>query len=453
MNIKSLFKSLSLLQVITFLIVTNEACAHGDISDQNMRGLKVAITDGLISGNSPIVTNKQSAIQLGKALFWEMSVGSDGVACASCHFHAGADNRTHNQLNQGGPNYSLKAGDFPLFRFADPANKYSNILFSTDDVIGSAGAFMQTFQGVNESDSATDTCAPQVDPLFHINNLNTRQTTKRNTPTIINAAFNFRNFWDGRANNTFNGETAFGLRDTKAKVWLATSTKKAKQISIKLTNASLASQAVAPPLDMMEMSCQGRTFRELGKKLSHRRALETQQVAIDDSVLGEIRDISGNGLNTTYEQLIKKAFNKKFWYAQGGYGSSNSGATYTQMEANFAFFFGLAIQLYESTLISDQAPVDEPPVHDDNITGTVFPQGFKEDEIRGLTVFNNAHCNLCHSGPTFSAAINPATFVKSSSKSPYRLVDRTVLGEQASGFGVDNTLIDLGACRIIDMSV
>ena len=202
MNIKFLFKSLSLLQVITFLIVTNEACAQGDISDQNMKGLKVAITDGLISGNSPIVTNKQSAIQLGKALFWEMRVGSDGVACASCHFHAGADNRKHNQLNpgmlnlsnpatassfninllnEGGPNYSLKAGDFPLFRFADPASKYSNVLFSTDDVIGSAGAFMQTFQGVNESDSATDTCAPQVDPLFHINNLNTRQTTNRNT--------------------------------------------------------------------------------------------------------------------------------------------------------------------------------------------------------------------------------------------------------------------------------
>jgi cytochrome c peroxidase len=465
MNIKFLIKSLSFLQIIVFFIITNEAWAHGDISNQNMKGLKVAMIDGLISGNSRIVTNKQSAIQLGKALFWDMSVGSDGVACASCHFHAGADNRTDNQLNpgmlnisnpatassfninplnEGGPNYSLKAGDFPLFRFADPANKHSNIQFSTDDVIGSAGAFMQTFQAVNESGSTADLCTPQADPLFHINNLNTRQTTKRNTPTIINAAFNFRNFWDGRANNIFNGETAFGLRDTKAKVWLATGPKKAKQISIRLANASLASQAVAPPSDMMEMSCQGRTFRELGKKLSHRRALEAQQVAIDDSVLSEIRDISGNGLNTTYEQLIKKSFNKKFWYAQGGYGNSNSGTAYTQMEANFAFFFGLAIQLYETTLISDQAPVDAPPVYDDT-TGRVFPQGFKEEEIRGLNVFNDHHCNLCHSGPTFSAAINPATFVKSGSKSPYyRLVDRTVLGEQAGNFGVDNSLVDLG---------
>src|SRR5688500_14967461 len=35
------------------------------------------------------------AIALGKALFWDMQVGSDGVqACASCHFRAGADPRS-----------------------------------------------------------------------------------------------------------------------------------------------------------------------------------------------------------------------------------------------------------------------------------------------------------------------------------------------------------------------
>ena len=46
------------------------------------------------------VGNQAAAIQLGKALFWDMQVGSDGVqACASCHFHAGVDSRTRNQLN------------------------------------------------------------------------------------------------------------------------------------------------------------------------------------------------------------------------------------------------------------------------------------------------------------------------------------------------------------------
>ena len=40
------------------------------------------------------------AAALGKALFWDMQVGSDGVqSCGSCHFNAGADDRTKNQLN------------------------------------------------------------------------------------------------------------------------------------------------------------------------------------------------------------------------------------------------------------------------------------------------------------------------------------------------------------------
>src|SRR5881392_854499 len=48
------------------------------------------------------VRNRPAAIALGKALFWDMQVGSDGIqACASCHFHAGADSRTRNQLSPG----------------------------------------------------------------------------------------------------------------------------------------------------------------------------------------------------------------------------------------------------------------------------------------------------------------------------------------------------------------
>src|SRR5262245_4997368 len=39
---------------------------------------------------------------LGKALFWDMQVGSDNVqACASCHFRAGADPRAKNQVSPG----------------------------------------------------------------------------------------------------------------------------------------------------------------------------------------------------------------------------------------------------------------------------------------------------------------------------------------------------------------
>src|SRR5690242_16536850 len=48
------------------------------------------------------VKNKPAAIRLGKAFFWDMQTGSDGVqACASCHFHAGADSRLKNTVNPG----------------------------------------------------------------------------------------------------------------------------------------------------------------------------------------------------------------------------------------------------------------------------------------------------------------------------------------------------------------
>ena len=54
------------------------------------------------TNHADFVSDRQAAIRLGKALFWDMQVGSDGVeACASCHFHAGADSRSRNQLNPG----------------------------------------------------------------------------------------------------------------------------------------------------------------------------------------------------------------------------------------------------------------------------------------------------------------------------------------------------------------
>ena len=75
---------------------------------------------------------RPAAQALGKALFWDMQVGSDGIqACASCHFHAGTDNRTKNQLNPnhlGGDhtfqvkptaNQELVAADFPFRRLAN----------------------------------------------------------------------------------------------------------------------------------------------------------------------------------------------------------------------------------------------------------------------------------------------------------------------------------------------
>ncbi|WP_341325613.1 cytochrome c peroxidase [Methylotuvimicrobium sp. KM2] len=431
------------------------ALAHGFAEDHSFDLVTLPETPGLVGKRSSIVVDQEAAIQLGKALFWDINVGSDGIACASCHFHAGADRRTRNQMNSGqrhtedtesakrfdigGPDYELKASDFPFFRLSDPADKNSEILFATDDVAGSSGAFKRSFESVQETGDGIDQCTPQNSDIFHANGLNTRQVTNRNTPTVINAAFNFRNFWDGRANNIFNGVSGFGLRDPDAKVWIARNGKRARQVKLYLEHASLASQAVEPPLDMIETSCQGRTFSEIGKKLIQRRPLETQQIHAEDSVLGGLRHDSGKGLNTTYGELIEKAFHRRFWRGTADFGVSNSGEPYSQIEANFAFFFGLAIQLYENTLISDQAPFDQP------LDDAGYPSGFNAQQKQGQDVFFDAHCHNCHSGPTFSAAINPQAYFRPGKKPRYyRLVDRTVLGQQTSGVGIDKTLVDIG---------
>src|SRR5437870_7907934 len=48
-----------------------------------------------------------------------------------------------------------------------------------------------------------------------------REVEPRNTPTTINAVFNFRNFWDGRARNEFNGVNPIGDLDPFARVLLS----------------------------------------------------------------------------------------------------------------------------------------------------------------------------------------------------------------------------------------
>src|SRR5215831_14479881 len=91
------------------------------------------------------------AVILGKALFWDQQAGSDGQACASCHFHAGTDTRLTNQLNPGlkandtafgaiaplskvgrmasgasaRSNYTVVPKDFPFYQLANPLDRNS----------------------------------------------------------------------------------------------------------------------------------------------------------------------------------------------------------------------------------------------------------------------------------------------------------------------------------------
>jgi cytochrome c peroxidase len=420
----------------------------------SLSAIPIPKVTGLETGPNPIIRDMKAARQLGKALFWDMSVGSDGVACATCHFHAGADRRHQNQLDSGtkhqgadsaqtfetlpsgqpgGPNVNLTKQDFPLFRLENPVDKASRVVFSTDDVVSSSGVFLGDYQSHSNATTGEDNCKSKTDPLFHLGAMNTRRVSVRNAPTIYNAAFNYRNFWDGRANNLFNGVSPYGPRDTSAGVWVLKD-QKAVFTSLLLENSSLASQAVAPPLDDREMSCQGRRFLDLARKLLPQKPLLRQHVSEGDSLLGDIRNPNGRGLQGDYQKLVQKAFNPRFWSQEKPL-EHGSEPTTRQIEANFAFFFGLAIQSYENTLISDKTRFDGAR----NSIGE--PLALSEAERRGLGIFKT-ECMLCHQGPTFSAAAHPEVYSIKSAR--HRLVDRREINGDFDGSGLAVALIDIG---------
>jgi cytochrome c peroxidase len=249
--------------------------------------------------------------------------------------------------------------------------------------------------------------------VYHLGTLNTRQSQERHTPSVINAAFNFRNFWDGRANNIFNGVSPYGVRDTQAAVWVLQKNGSVLKQRLRLENASLASQATAPPISSSEMSCKQRKFPEIARKLLKQRPLAYQDVHPQDSVLAGLRYSKGKGLLTTYEQLIRKSFASRYWLGKGQFGKALDVAApaYNQMEANFSLFFGLAIQLYEQTLVSDQAPFDTVrKLGDPDLGEPDIPKDLSTQQVRGMKIFLDAHCSTCHTGPTLTSAANPIIY-------------------------------------------
>src|SRR5262245_29184734 len=207
----------------------------------DLRAVPVPVPPNL----ADFVADPAMAIALGKALFWDMQVGSDGVqACGSCHFRAGADPRSRNQVSPGlkhtptadltyttgtGPNRQLQAADFPLTRLAVPGLRGGLAPTDSNDAVSS--------QGVHHFGKGVD---PQG---FVVGPANTRRVEPRNTPSMINAVFNHRQFWDGRAENVFNGVNHLGQRDPDARVFRADDPRQPIEVRIELINASLASQS------------------------------------------------------------------------------------------------------------------------------------------------------------------------------------------------------------------
>ncbi len=358
---------------------------------------------------SAYVADRSAAIVLGKALFWDTQAGSDGVqACASCHFDSGTDNRIKNEVNpahnglfnmtgsgvKSGPNGTASAGDFPTHRLSDPNNRTSTIRFDTDDVHGSQGVFLRTF--ITSGALAQDACSDQSDATYNVGGVNVRRVTGRQAPTAINAAFNFRNFWDGRAREQFNGANPSGSADPSARVYQTQADGSIAPVAILIDNASAASQATGPALSGTEMSCGGRSWPDVGRKLLLLTPLGQQHVDPTDSVLGAYVNTNGIGLTSSYAALIQQAFQPAWWNGTGTV--SINGNSFGQMEANFSLFWGLAIQMYESTLVSDDTPVDRFALGNTS--------ALSADAQAGLALFTgNAQCVACHKNGLLTDAV------------------------------------------------
>ena len=441
-----------------------------------------------VFGMEGILADKTAAIELGKALFWDMQAGSDDIqACASCHFNAGADSRANNEVNPGqaggdntfqlgvplngslGPNYHYKAGtadagfggyhdgDYPFRKLADINDRFS-VVSDVNDVSGSQGQFGLTNDtitiqvqnghdigdgnpgqgagghqgeddgtdagltfgngtprkpnskqgpgnssghgtnptnsqsgskknsgGIAGSATSVESTTPVPDPVFSYpsevdpsQRINTRRVTGRNTPSAVDAVFNFRNFWDGRAQNVCNGANPFGTRD-KANHLLVVDPVDGKlgPTQVNMVNSALCSQSLGPILSSTEMSADNRNFHQVGKKLLARVPLAGQLVDPTDSVLGVFSKSPDRGLKTSYSALVQKAFQPEWWQFAAHICEAADGTMmgtvnpanfetcpagtndYSLMEYNFSLFWGVAVQMYESTLVADQTPFDK----------------------------------------------------------------------------------------------
>src|SRR5437773_4146877 len=172
--------------------------------------VRIAVADGDLAPLSSVgvpprtggtIVNNAAAIKLGKALFWDTQVGGDGrIACATCHFHNGADNRTLNTLHPGPDGIFASGGVTAAGQNFFPAN------IVNDDRVGSQGIVGSIFQFIDPNpNNAADLCTPdQTSPFFH-----NRRVTGRNTPPMIDAVFIRLNFWYGRLNVNFNVNDPF----------------------------------------------------------------------------------------------------------------------------------------------------------------------------------------------------------------------------------------------------
>ncbi|MGE3109741.1 MAG: cytochrome c peroxidase [Phycisphaerales bacterium] len=247
---------------------------------------------------------------LGKILYWDEQLSSDNtMACATCHL--------------------------PQFGGTDPRRLghpgVDGVFQTPDDVFASPGVIRQDATGNYAAGTPFDLRV---------------QVTSRSAPSVIDAALNPLQFWDGRATGSFvNPQT--GL------------------VSIPV-GGSLESQIVGPPVSDVEMAHVGRSWSQITAKLQDAAPLALATDVTPDMQSAILEHVS-------YPRLFQQAFGSPTITAE-----------------RIAF----AIATYERTLIANQTDWDRFRAGD---TTALTPQ-----EQAGLNDFQTRGCAVCHTPPLFT---------------------------------------------------
>jgi cytochrome c peroxidase len=290
-----------------------------------VQGPLAGLPDVPVPPENPITEEKRV---LGKVLFWDEQLSTEGtVSCGTCHIPGagGID-----------PREGLHPGPDGLFE-------------TEDDVFGSLGVV---------SADASDAYEPS--PLFGLR----PQVTGRTASPAVMAMYADELFWDGRAGSAFiDPETG--------------------EVAIE-SGGALESQAVAPPLNGVEMAHRDYDWARLRSKLTAARPL-----ALAEDLPGDVAAALAD--SPSYPDLFEAAFGDREITAR-----------------RIAF----AIATYERTLVPDQSPFDRFLAGD--------PEAMTQRQQNGFSLFRTSQCALCHPSPQFTDNQFRNTGVRPAAEDPGR---------------------------------
>ena len=269
---------------------------------------------------------------LGKILFWDEQLsGNDSTACGSCH------------RGRAGGSDPRSATDAARFAGAD-ALLDPLPGATSDDGRGSIGVV-----ACDENGAAIGSQA---------------QVTGRKAPSAFDAMFSGDLFWDGRASRHFI--------DPETKTQLITGV--LDKQSGRIVGGALESQAVGPPLSVVEMACAAPSWERITAKLAH-----VAPLALSPNVPS---DLLAFVAARSYPQLFAEAFGPEL---------KNDDQPNDVINARRIAF---AIATYERRLTSDQTPWD---AWNDGDARALTPE-----QVHGYELFmGKANCQACHAPPLF----------------------------------------------------